>query len=250
MKLPEMLQAAHDFWRPNRYGLKPYLVNDGKKHPFAVICPGGGYSMVCSFVEGKPFAQALNERGYHAFVVYYRVKRKALYPAPHDDLERAIREIFAHREEWKLDTADWSLWGSSAGGHLAASFCLEERSVPRPSTLVLSYPVITMTHRTHSGSRDWLIGKVPDPALIDALSVEKHVTVAYPPTYVWNGTADELVDPMNSQMLATALAEAGIPCRYERFEGVGHGVGLARGTAAEPWFDYALDFWQQQGGAR
>ena len=89
MKLPEMLQAAHDFWRPNRYGLKPYLVNDGKKHPFAVICPGGGYSMVCSFVEGKPFAQALNERGYHAFVVYYRVKRKALYPAPHDDLERA-----------------------------------------------------------------------------------------------------------------------------------------------------------------
>ena len=64
------------------------------------------------------------------------------------------------------------------------------------------------------------------------------------------GTADELVDPENSRMLAAALREAGVPCRYERFEGVGHGVGLARGTAAEPWFDYALDFWQQQGGAR
>jgi len=125
MTLSERIEAVYDFWRPNRYGLKPYLIHDGKTHPFAVICPGGGYSMVCSYVEGLPYAKALNERGYHAIVVFYRVKKKAHDPAPRDDLEYAIREILAHAEEWKLNTTDWSLWGSSAGGHLAASFCAE-----------------------------------------------------------------------------------------------------------------------------
>lgn len=92
----ENLQAAYDFWRPNRWGIRPYLLKDGRKHPFAIIVPGGAYGMVCSYVEGLPFAKALNEKGYHAIVAYYRVKNKAKYPAPQDDLERAIREVFAH----------------------------------------------------------------------------------------------------------------------------------------------------------
>lgn len=28
MKMWEMLQAAYDFWRPNKYGIKPYLCKD------------------------------------------------------------------------------------------------------------------------------------------------------------------------------------------------------------------------------
>ncbi len=97
--LAEKLEAAYDFWRPNRRGLKPYLLKDGKKHPFAVIVPGGAYRMVCSYVEGLPFAKALNEKGYHAIVVYYRVKKKAQYPAPQQDLDRALSEIFSRAEE-------------------------------------------------------------------------------------------------------------------------------------------------------
>ena len=46
MTFRECMNAARDFWRPNRYGLRKYLIQDGEKHPFAVICPGGGYSMV------------------------------------------------------------------------------------------------------------------------------------------------------------------------------------------------------------
>lgn len=246
MTLSEVTQAVYDFWRPNRYGLRRYLINDGKTHPFALICPGGGYGMVCSFVEGLPIAKALNDRGYHAFVVYYRVKRKARYPAPLDDLARAIREVFTHADDWKLDTRNWSLWGSSAGGHLAASFCTEERGIQKPGALILSYPVITMAQRTHSGSRDRLLGSKPEHALIERLSVDQHITEDYPPTYIWNGTADELVDPINSRMLKAALKQAGVPHLAEQFEGVGHGVGLAKGTCAEPWFEHAICFWEDQ----
>ena len=76
MKLAEMTQAVYDFWRPNRYGLKPYLLNDGQKHPFAVICPGGGYGMVCSFVEGLPFAKELNAKGYHPLTEEQKVRNR------------------------------------------------------------------------------------------------------------------------------------------------------------------------------
>lgn len=239
-------QRISDFHRPNSYALKPYLVNDGRCHPFAVICPGGGYSAVCSFVEGRPFAEALNKLGYHAFVVYYRTKSKALYPNPHEDLKRAIEEVFAHAREWKLDTDCWSIWGSSAGGHLVASYCTQKRGTPEPSAVVLIYPVITMGEYTHKGSRNNLLGKNAREDMIEMLSAEKHVTSDYPPTFVWYGTADETVAPLNTKMFAQALEEASVPHKVEEYEGIGHGAGLAKGTVAEDWFKHAVNFWIEQ----
>ena len=242
MKLEGMIQAAIDFWHPNRYQLKKYLINDGKKHPFALICPGGGYSMVCSFVEGLPYARELNKRGYHAFVLYYHVKKKAKYPAVQLDVERAVKEINENAELWKVDTRCWSLWGSSAGGHLAASYCTEPH-VELPAAIVLSYPVITMSDDTHKGSAHYLLGKNPSDELRDKLSVEKNINENYPATYVWWGSNDELVDPVNSKKLIEALQEKGITCRFHEFNGVGHGVGLGKNLS---WFDEAIAFWEEQ----
>ncbi len=246
MSFSEMLQRLCDFHRPNRYALRPYLINDGKKHPFAVICPGGGYGEVCSFVEGKPYAKELNRLGCHAFVVYYRVKDKAAYPNPHEDLKRAVEEIFSREEEWMLDTGSWSMWGSSAGGHLVASYCTENRDTPKPTAIILVYPVITMGEYTHKGSRDNLLGKNPSEEMIKRLSVEKNISPDYPPAFIWYGTADDTVAPVNTKMLAEALKEYSVPCKTEEYEGVGHGAGLARGTVAEGWFRSAVDFWKEQ----
>ena len=86
------------FLRQNRYALDDrFVLRDGKTHPFAVICPGGGYSIVCSFIEGTPVARRLNELGISAFIVYYRVKKKARFPHPQEDLARAVREILGKR---------------------------------------------------------------------------------------------------------------------------------------------------------
>lgn len=246
MKFTEFIDRIYDSCRPNKYELKPYLINDGKKHPFAVICPGGGYGTVCSAGEGRPFAEELNRLGYHAFVVYYRVKDKARYPNPQEDLECAIKEVFANKEEWKLDTESWSIWGSSAGGHLVASYCAEDRGTPKPTAIVLVYPVISMGEYTHKGSRDNLLGKNPSPDMIEKLSVEKNVTSCYPPAFIWYGTADDTVAPINTKMMAEAFEKAGVPCEVEKYEGIGHGVGLARGTVAEGWFKSAVRFWESQ----
>lgn len=250
MGILKAFRVARDFFRPNKYELKKYLINDGKKHPFALICPGGGYFAVCSFVEGEPFAKELNRRGYHAFVVYYRVKDRAQYPAPQEDVARALREILAHAQEWNLDTRAYSLWGSSAGGHLAASFGTDAMGyrnydLPKPSTLVLTYPVVTMGEKTHIGSRENLLGKDAEPGKLDFASVEKQITANYPPTFLWCGDADQTVDPVNCEMLEAALKEKGIPHLRKCYPGVDHGVGLGQGLACEGWFDEAVKFWER-----
>ena len=244
LSFSERIRKIIDTLRPNRYALRPYLIRDGKSHPFAVICPGGAYRKVCSYVEGLPFARQLNARGYHAIVVYYRVRKKAKYPAPQEDVKRALREILSRTEEWLLEKEGWSLWGSSAGGHLAASLMCEEGDFPRPSALILIYPVVTMGEKTHRETRRNLLGDDPDPAMTDRLSVERHAGGDFPPTFLWYGTEDTSVDPENSLMLRRALDEAGVPAELIAYEGVGHGAGLGEGTEAEGWIDEAVRFWE------
>jgi len=248
MKMEPILdkEVLFDFTRPSRYELVSYLIDDRKKHPFALILPGGAYAIVANSVEGKPIAEALNKKGYNAFVLFYRVKDEARFPNPQDDVKRAVNEIFAHADEWGVDTEGWSLWGSSAGGHLAASYCLDEFDAPKPATVVLCYAVITMGEKTHPESRDFLLGKDADPSMIDRMSVEKHISPFYPAAYVWCGDADDLVDPDNTRMMGKALDTAGVPNITEVFEGIPHGAALAKGTDAEHWFGDAVEFWEEQ----
>ena len=245
MKLRELT----DTYRKNEYMLKPYLLRDGKKHPVAIICPGGGYRRVCSFVEGHPFAKKLNSMGYHAIVVYYRVRDKAPFPNPQDDLARAVREVHDHADGWNLDVKNYSLWGSSAGGHLAGSFGTDamgyrKYGLPKPGALILVYPVVTMGDKTHTGSRNYLIGPHASQEYIDLTSIEKQVTPNYPPTFLWWGDQDETVDPVNSYMLRDALEQNKIPCLCREYKNVGHGVGILKGLPCEGWFEDAVAFWE------
>ncbi|MDO4500516.1 MAG: alpha/beta hydrolase [Erysipelotrichaceae bacterium] len=241
MNIENKIQSIYDNLRPNRYGLKKYLIKDNKKHPFAIICPGGAYGKVCSYVEGMPIAKELNKLGYHAFVVYYRTNEKAIYPNPHEDLYKGISEVLNNKDKWNLDTDKWSLWGFSAGGHLVSSYCTLDYDL-KPEVLVLSYPVITLKEYTHKGTLKNLLGINPDLELIERLSVENNVKEDYPPTFIWNGDADKSIDPINSKMMVKALNLSGIKYEYREYENVGHGVGLAKGTNAENWLNEALDF--------
>lgn len=237
----------------NRYHLNDrFVIRDGKRHPFAVICPGGAYWMVCSYIEGVPVAKKLNEFGISAFIVNYRVRKKAHYPAPQEDLARAIREILSKKEQYLLESEGYSVWGFSAGGHLAASFGTQELGyihygLPRPATLVLSYPVISMRKDvTHQGTHDNLLGADSTPELEALTSIDEQVTADYPPTYLWCGDADQTVSPENTRRMADALKAAGVAYQCEIFPGVDHGVGPGTGTAAEGWIRHAVDFWLAQ----
>ena len=242
-------QFVRDVLSPNRYRLDDrFVLRDGKRHPFAILCPGGAYWMVCSYIEGVPIARKLNKAGYSAFILHYRTKEKALYPAPQDDLAMAVKDIFLNEKRYSLDTSHYSIWGFSAGGHLAASFGTEHMgykrySLPKPATLVLSYPVISMKRNlTHQGTHDNLLGKDATLEREMYASVEEHITPSYPPTFIWCGDADDAVSPENTKRMSAALEKAGVPCRCMIFPGVGHGVGPGSKSVAEGWINQAIDF--------
>jgi len=244
-------QAFLDFHHKNEFGLVEHVIEDGEKHPFALIIPGGGYSVVCNYVEGKPFAQELNDRGISAFVLYYRVKKEARDSKPILDVAQALDYIFRHADELNLDTDNYSVWGSSAGGHLAAIFGTTQRGwplfdLPKPGAIVLTYPVITMGPLTHPGSRDNFLGKYPSQEQINMASVEKLVNKDYPPTFIWCGADDHLVPPANSRMMHNALDACGVRNRLIEYPGVDHGVGLGKGLICEGWLDEAVRFWRQE----
>lgn len=249
MKLVVLQKFFRNIFGSNHYELKAFPVPGTEKKPFAVVCPGGGYACVVSIKEGDFYAQALNKQGYPAFVLRYRTRRKGRFPAPLDDLAQAIRDIRANSEQWNIDTEHYSVWGCSAGGHLAACFGTQlmgyaQYKLPKPDTIILSYPVITMGKDTHLGSRNNLIGKHPTNAQIAMTSVEQHITSEYPPTFLWNSCTDAVVAPANSQLIANALKQSGVKYLHHEFQTGEHGCGLAIGTECEPWFMEAVNFWK------
>ena len=91
----DVITGIKDCFRKNEYAINDkYVIRDGRTHPLAIICPGGGYTLVCSFVEGVPWAKWLNKKGISAVILYYRVRKKALYPAPLDDLAKSCERNY------------------------------------------------------------------------------------------------------------------------------------------------------------
>lgn len=226
-----------------------------------VVAPGGSYTHLAMEKEGFAFARWLNERGVAAFVLTYRLGPKYHYPVELEDAQRAIRMVRVHAAEWGVETDHVGMWGSSAGGHLAATAGTKfdsgnssasdpiEQQGSRPDFLVLAYPVITFEKPfLHRVSLKYLLGDTPDPKLVDDLSAETQVTKETPPTFLFATTDDKTVPVMNSVMFYSALVKAGVPVEMHLFQHGGHGAGLA---AANPqlsvWPDLLAKWMRERG---
>ncbi|WP_035349082.1 alpha/beta hydrolase [Edaphobacter aggregans] len=228
-----------------------------------VIVPGGGYQNLAMEKEGFAEARWLNERGVAAFVLKYRLGPRYHNPVELGDAQRAIRLVRAHAAEYGLAEDHIGMWGFSAGGHLTATAGTHfdagspgsvdevETKSSRPDFLILSYPVITMTDPSvHSGSKLYLLGEDPDPALVHSLSDETQVTSQTPPAFLFATTDDKTVPVANSVMFYMALVKAGVPAEMHLFQHGAHGAGLA---ATNPqlsiWPDLLIKWMRERGYA-
>lgn len=228
----------------------PFLI--GADAPTAIICPGGAYQFISYNNEGAEYAKALNKRGYNAFMLVYRVGLNARFPAPMEDLARAVCFVKHNAAAFHINADSYYLFGSSAGGHLASCFCARHKDFPneylgksydlKPKGLVLSYPVISMGEYSHELSRTLLLGLHNTEKKRRETSVELIAGADFPPTFFWHCEGDETVSIKNSEMLDERLNEVGVSHWFVRYPHGGHGIGLGVGTVAEGWINDAVQF--------
>lgn len=228
----------------------PFLI---KKHaPTVIVCPGGAYEFLSFNAEGGDYAKAFNKAGFNVFLLNYRVAANAHYPNPMEDLARAICFVKAHSAAFGVNAEKLVICGSSAGGHLCAYFAARYKEFEniyhktqfslRPSAVVLAYPVISMVSETHEITRLRLLGFHPTPEEEADKSVELIADESYPPTFFWHCEGDKTVPISNSIRLDERLTEKGVRHVFMRYPRGGHGIGLARGTTADGWFEKAVEF--------
>ena len=229
-----------------------------------IVIPGGGYSGRATDHEGKQIAEWLNKRGVSAFILKYRTVNESkimppLAPGPMLDVQRAVRIVRSKAKEFGIDPKRIGVWGFSAGGHVASTAATHfdngkdegdeiDKVSCRPDFAILCYPVITMTAKTHGGSRDNLLGKHPDPKLIEFYSNEKHVTKDTPPIFLFHTVEDKAVPIANSYMFKEACEKVNVPVKMVEYPKGPHGVGLAqKDPVLSKWPD-ELEAWMKGRG--
>ncbi|MCX6552838.1 MAG: alpha/beta hydrolase [Acidobacteria bacterium] len=227
----------------------------------AVInCPGGGYARLAIANEGEGVARRLTAVGVTVFVLKYRLVEYG-HPAPLQDVLRAIRYVRAHATDLGINPNRIGVFGSSAGGHLAASAATlydapEGRTGAaldaisgRPDFVALLYPVITMKPPyAHEGSRRNLIGEQPAPGLLDGLSLETRVTKDTPPVFLVHTDEDTSVPLENSLLFFQALRRAGVPAELHLYEKGRHGFGTSAGLGPTSDWPARLEAWMRSHG--
>jgi acetyl esterase/lipase len=186
--------------------------------PFAIICPGGGFSYVGSLHEGFPIAREIKDHGYNAFVIRYRIGGERIAC---EDLAAAISYIFANAAALNVSAQNYSLWGGSAGARMAARLAsygtgaYGGKNLPPPVTAVIAY----------TGHTDWARND--------------------PPTFTIVGERDGIANPAVMEQRINTMKTAGIDTEFHKYPGIGHGFGAGTGTVAEGWVANAVRFWER-----
>jgi acetyl esterase/lipase len=256
--------VRYSFSLVSRPTLTVFLPAAGKANGTAVVvCPGGGYSHLAMTHEGTDVAKWLNSLGITAFVLKYRLPSDATMVdktiGPLQDAQRAIQLVRQRAGEWGVDAGRVGILGFSAGGHLAstAGTHFSQTTINnnnggqvslRPDFMILLYPVISFSDSIgHLGSRENLIGKHPDPALVLAYSNERQVTPQTPPVFIIHAEDDKTVPVLNSLYFYEALVKNGVPAELHVYPKGGHGWGLWNSLSKEQWPD-ECQHWMEVNG--
>jgi acetyl esterase/lipase len=235
---------------------------DGTRTATAIlIAPGGSYRMLAANHEGRQFANFFNGMNVTAFVLKYRLGPRYHHPIELGDVQRAIRWVRAHSEQYGFRPDRVGLMGFSAGGHLASTAGTHfddgksnatdpiDRVSCRPDFLILAYPVITMLPPyAHEGSVANLLGENASTELRKQLSNERNVTSRTPPTFLLSTSEDTVVAPENTVEFYLALRKAGVPAEMHVFEKGPHGVGLDLENPVLGSWPMLLTNWLREGG--
>ncbi|MWV51380.1 alpha/beta hydrolase fold domain-containing protein (plasmid) [Rathayibacter sp. VKM Ac-2803] len=222
--------------------------------PLLVWLHGGAWRMQDR--TARPDLHRFASAGYVCVSIDYRLSSAAPHPAQLLDVRAALRFLRERADEYGIDPARIGLWGSSAGGHLAALAGLtgdiDQYAAGEPSgdtsvqAVIDGYGPADLAGLSADAPADapelqLLGGPVGEhlEAALDA-SPARRAHQGAPPILILHGDADLLVPAEHSERLYDALAEAGSDAALYLIDGFGHGF-LNPGDVAELGPDHVLD---------
>ena len=229
-----------------------YFPAENPNGKYAIVIGGNTLLTSGEIREGMATATRLNDLGYTAFVLRYRIGDEAAHDAPVKDLVRAVDFITVNADVFGVKKEDYAIFGFSSGGQIAGVFASAEYGwqrfgVQKPGALLLAYPVNSF-FEAKGLWKTWIEPYADGQRYID-LDVSSLVTPDYPPVYHWQGRNDLVLGlicaPAQGNALECALKKNGVPSKYVLYANAPHAIGLGEGTDAEGWVDDAAAFWEE-----
>jgi acetyl esterase/lipase len=206
--------------------------------PVVVYVHGGGWQRGTRR-EPPPLIDAdfydqIAAAGLAVAAVDYRLSGEARFPAALEDVRTAVSWVRDNAAAYGLDADRVSLWGDSAGGHLALLAALTGAAV---RAVVAWFPVTDLLGMPSDLAG---AGAVPDrgpdsrearllgapaasvPELARQASPVAYAHAGAPPILLMHGTVDDLVPAAQSVRLAEALDQAGAVVELELVPGATH----------------------------
>jgi acetyl esterase/lipase len=230
--------------------------------PVIVWLHGGGWRF-----GDRRYAPDLSRRfashGFAMASIDYRLTTNAIFPAAIEDVKSAVRWLRASADHYGLDGSHIGLWGSSAGGHLAALAATSGAGVfedassehagwssatqaivdgygpidflqmdahrdpdDRPSDDPESVELPRGTRSAHADSFESLLVGEPIETCPERVRLANPIAYAspgLPPILILHGLSDTAVPAHQSEILFDALAARGANVTLCLEEGLGHG---------------------------
>jgi acetyl esterase/lipase len=225
-----------------------------------IICISGGW--VSKHENINPmFAAELLKRGFTVFAVVHGSQPKFTIPECVADINRAVRYIRTHAEDFGIDGNRLGISGASAGGHLSlmlgcagcqgdpkaddpvdrASSCVQAVACFFPPTDFLNYGkegVKSLGIEPNHQFKAPFDFREQDPTtkLFMPVNLERgekickemspiyHVNEGDAPTLILHGDADTLVPLQQSEIIVEKFKAAGVPVELIVKKGAGHGI--------------------------
>lgn len=227
-----------------------------------IVCPGSGYAKLN--IENTRFiAQRLNKLGITVLILAHRLPKfvdgKGKSTAAFEDVQTALFYVRNNAAKFGLSKDKIGLWGSSAGGHLAAmaathysniDFAMYDTTSARPDFVVLAWPVISFRPGlVHAGSMKNLLGDSPTDKQIKYYSADEWVNKNTPMTFLVHASDDNTVPFENSIRYFKALKRYHVDAELHIYEKGGHSAfGLAPSVTDKDSWITQLEIWLRNHG--
>ena len=207
------------------------------------------------------YAVPLAEAGYTVFGLNHRASPRFRHPSHLQDAQRAVRFIRHHAEEYGVQPERLGAMGGSSGGHIVSLLGvldgdgnpMDPSAISRESAKVqVVVARAAPTDLSLSSGVSPLLGfRLPSRAgseehrrMVEASPIT-YVSPDDPPFLLIHGDADQTVSYRNSEVMHSALVDAGIRAELLRIRGAGHGPTFPGATNPPDYIDAMIQWFNR-----